>query len=206
MKKTGNIVKIRGILPLFLLLGLLFQYQNSAAQLGPDYKTTTDSVFLQTHNPHRATFMSVLVPGLGQIYNEKFWKVPVIYAGFTGLIYYSSYNNFVYNKYKDAYNIKLKIDQGNTELVDEYEIYSAENLKRLKDNWRRYRDLTYISIGLLYVAQILDANVDAHLFDYDISEDLSMQIVPSAMPTQDIAWQGNGFNNASLGLRCSIRF
>ncbi|MBI9065814.1 MAG: hypothetical protein JEZ09_00900 [Salinivirgaceae bacterium] len=177
---------------------------SSNAQVGSEYKTTPDSTFLLSHSPHKATFLSACVPGLGQIYNEKYWKVPIIYAGFTGLIYYANYTNFTYNKYKDAYDIRLKIDAGNTELVDEYDLPAA-NLKRLKDNWRRYRDLNLISIGLLYVMQMLDANVDAHLFDYDISEDLSMRFEPSFLQTPNFSNQ-KYYQSASLGVRCSIRF
>lgn len=205
MKKFSYIQKIRGFLPLFLLWGLLFFSRQALAQLGPEYYTTTDSVFLLTHSAHKATFMSALVPGLGQIYNNKFWKVPIIYAGFTGLVYYAGYTNFVYDKYKEGYNNKLLIDEGNVEIDDEFPGASPENLRRLKDSWRRYRDLNYIGIGLLYVAQILDANVDAHLFDYDISEDLSMRLEPSVTPINNFAIN-QGLNKASLGVRCSIRF
>lgn len=204
-KTLFKILKIRGLLPLFLFLGLLLNSSQTYAQKGPDYETTTDSVFLITHNPHKATFLSILVPGLGQIYNEKYWKVPIIYAGFTGLIYYANYNNFVYNKYKNAYNVKLKIDAGATGLSDEYEGYSTENLRNLKDDWRRYRDLVYISAGLLYVMQILDANVDAHLFDYDISEDLSMRIEPAVIQNPNLVMNSN-YNNSAIGFRCAIRF
>jgi len=159
-----------------------------------------DSTFLSTHSPLKATFMSAVVPGMGQIYNQKYWKVPIIYGGLTAFIYYAGYNNFVYKKYKEAYDIKLR---GETEL-DKYVGYSKENLQQLKDNWRRYRDLCYIGIGVLYVAQIIDADVDAYLFDYDISQDLSFRIEPVVLTPE--TWVFANKNASPLGLRCTITF
>ncbi|HBX83782.1 MAG: hypothetical protein A2W97_11575 [Bacteroidetes bacterium GWE2_40_63] len=173
------------------------------AQFGPDYYQS-DSSFLKTHSPHKATFMSALVPGLGQIYNEKYWKVPVIYAGFTGLFYYAGYNNFVYTKYKNAYDIKYRIKNGETGLVDLEPKATLENLKQAKQIWRRYRDLMYISIGILYVAQIIDADVDAHLFDFDMSEDLTLHVEPMIEPIQTTAFSNT--QGTSFGVRCAIKF
>ncbi len=161
-----------------------------------------DTTFLRQHSPHRATFYSAVLPGLGQIYNQKYWKVPVIYAGFGGLIYYAGYNNFVYNKYKSAYEVKLRIANGDTSLEDEYSYLTTTAVSNLKDSWRRYRDLCFIGIGLLYVAQIIDADVDAHLFDYDISEDLSMRVEPVILE-QNVFTRSN---SVPVGMRCSIRF
>ena len=78
------------------------------------------------------------------------------------------------------------------------------NLLQAKDNWRRYRDLTLIGIGILYVAQIIDADVDAYLFDYDISEDLSLHVEPAIIAPQ--TWAFGGKNASPLGLRCTITF
>lgn len=148
--------------------------------------------------------MSALVPGLGQVYNQKYWKVPIIYAGFTGLLYYANYNNFIYKKYKNSYDIKLRIANGETGLVDNYENLSSDNLEQVMQNWRRYRDLMYISIGLLYVAQILDANVDAHLFDFDMSEDLTLHVEPLLEPIGPLAQTNNKVS--AFGFRCAIKF
>ncbi len=161
-----------------------------------------DTIYLNHHSPHRATFYSAVVPGLGQIYNKKYWKVPVLYAGFGGLIYFVGYNNFAYTKYKRAYEVKLRIESGEN-LKDEYSYLTKQSVLDLKDDWRRYRDLCVIGIGLLYVAQIIDANVDAHLFDYDVSEDLSLSIQPVIM--EPFAYT-NTRSSIPLGMRCSIRF
>lgn len=175
----------------------------SNAQFATEYRTP-DSTFLTTHSPHKATFLSALVPGLGQIYNQKYWKVPIIYAGFGGLLYYANYNNYVYQKYKDGYSIKIRIKDGETGLVDPFPRYQEANILRQKEVWRRYRDLMYISIGILYVVQILDADVDAHLFDFDMSEDLSLRVEPSIAPLMPVI--PGSMPATSVGVNLAIRF
>lgn len=165
-----------------------------------------DSTYQQKHLPHKATFYSAVLPGLGQIYNQKYWKVPIIYAGFGGLIYYTGYNNYVYKRYKNAYEIKLQIDSGDTTLVDPLPGPTTAATLLTREEWRRYRDLTIIGIGILYVAQIIDANVDAHLFDYDISEDLSLRLDPYIDPMSTIYTYSGQTNGSTYGLRCTIRF
>ena len=185
-----------------LLLGIS---KEAHAQYVTDYRTP-DSTFINTHSPNKATFYSAILPGLGQIYNKKYWKVPIIYAGFGGLFYYLNYNSYVYDKYKNAYNIKLRIEGGELGL-DEEDLFpdaSAATLRDQKDNWRRNRDLSIIGIGLLYVIQIIDADVDANLFDYDISEDLSMRLDPILIENR--AFNPNTSSSSTIGLRCSIKF
>jgi hypothetical protein len=185
------------------LVVLLCSSKTAQAQYADDYRYP-DSVFVRAHSPNKATFYSAILPGLGQIYNEMYWKVPLIYAGIGSLVYYTNYNNFVYNKYKDAYDIQLRIDKGEDGLESKYPTYSADNLKRLKDNWRRNRDLCIIGIGIFYVAQIIDADVDAHLFDYDMSEDLSMRVEPVLIQNEVFSFKTQ--YSSSIGLRCSIQF
>ncbi len=168
-----------------------------------DYRIP-DSTYLTKHLPNKATFYSAVLPGLGQIYNQKYWKVPLIYGGFGSLIYYINYNNAVYNKYKDAYNIKLRIDNGEEGLVDNYSWATKTTLQQTKENWRRYRDMCIIGMGVLYVAQILDADVDAYFFDYDMTQDLSLRVDPVILSNED--WVSTNNLPSALGLRCSIRF
>lgn len=182
---------------------LLWAPDMATAQFAGEYQTP-DSTFLFTHSPHKATFLSALAPGLGQIYNQKYWKVPIIYAGFGGLLYFANYNNYVYQKYKDGYSIKIRIKDGETGLTDPFPSYQEANILRQKEVWRRYRDLMYISIGVLYVIQILDADVDAHLFDFDMSEDLSLRVEPSVAPLMPVI--PGSTPGASVGLNLAIRF
>ncbi len=194
--------KCIGIFGISLLL--LITSNKLQAQYSDDY-TIADSTYKQYHSPHKATFYSAIVPGMGQAYNKKYWKIPIIYAGFGGLIYYVNYNNYVYNKYKDAYNIRLRIDAGDSTLEDPFPDFQTDNILGQKEEWRRYRDLCIIGIGLLYIIQIIDADVDAHLFDYDISEDLSMRVEPILIDSRTVIYNSNS-NNATIGLRCSIKF
>lgn len=200
MFKTSNIIR-KFIFTILIFTALAF-FQKAKAQFAPDYRFP-DSTFVYSHSPNKATFYSAVLPGLGQIYNKKYWKVPIIYAGFGGLIYYVNYNNSIYSKYKDAYAIKLRIEKGELGLEDPYPKRSSENLKSGKDTWRRYRDLSIIGVGLLYVLQILDANVDAHLFNYDVSNDLSFKIEPTLINEYNYSIPNT---STSLGLKCSINF
>jgi hypothetical protein len=199
VRATDNL--IRKVLMGFSVMVMLGITVSANAQYVSDYRYS-DSTFLKTHSPNKATFYSAVLPGLGQIYNQKYWKVPIIYAGFGAFIYYANYNNFVYNKYKDAYDIQLRYDNGESGV--ESTGYSADNLQSVKDTWRRYRDLCFIGIGVFYVAQILDADVDAHLFDYDMSEDLSLRFEPIIIPNE--MYNYNSGSSTTLGLKCSIHF
>ncbi len=190
-----------------IVLGVLLCFTTMAAQAQyiKNGRQIPDSVYLEKHSAHKATFMSALLPGLGQVYNQKYWKVPIIYAGYVGLIYYADYNNFVYNKYKDGYDIKVKIEIGELPSTDDpFPYASKQTLLQYKDTWRRYRDLCFIGMGFLYVAQIIDAGVDAHMFDYNITDDLSMRIEPALLPT-NTAFLSNK-PSVPMGFRCAISF
>ena len=140
-----------------------------------------DSLML-LHSPRKATIMSAILPGAGQAYNKKYWKIPVIYAGFTALGYFVVTNNKDYIIYKDAY--KYRMDENEATTDDFVGIYSAEDLVTLKNYYRRNRDLSVIGMSLLYVLNIIDASVDAHLFYFDVSDELSLNIAPGYMPGQ----------------------
>lgn len=135
----------------------------------------------KAHSVRKAVIMSACLPGLGQAYNKKYWKVPVIYAGFGGLGYAFNFNQTRYVQYRDAY--KYRVD-GDANTVDEYvNIYTDDNLLELKNYYHRYRDLTVVGGVLLYTLNIIDAAVDAHLFSFDVSDNLSLNIVPYTMGT-----------------------
>ena len=132
------------------------------------------------HSPLKATIMSAALPGLGQVYNGKWWKVPIIYGGFGGLIYSSVFNDLKCQTYRNAYLLRVD-DDPNT--VDEFDgVYSDANLRELIDFYQRNRDLSLIFTGVLYALNIIDASVDAHLKDFDVSDDLSMKVRPSVQP------------------------
>lgn len=131
----------------------------------------------------RATSLSVICPGAGQIYNKSYWRVPIVLGGFATTIYCVDWNNRGFQRFKKAYRLKADYDKNPSNYpsgsTDEFRgRYSATFLKNLRDSYRRNRDLCIILTAGMYILQIIDAHVDAHLRDYDISDDLSMNVVP----------------------------
>ena len=122
----------------------------------------------------KATIMSAIIPGLGQAYNRKWWKVPIVYAGLGGFgyLFYTNQQNFsFYGK-----NLKAEND-GDPNTINETK-YNSDQLLTLKSEYRRYRDLGVIGCAIIYVLNIVDANVDAHLKTFDVSDDLSLELKP----------------------------
>lgn len=131
----------------------------------------------------KATTLSTICPGAGQIYNKSYWRVPIVVGALASTIYTIDWNNRGYKRFKKAYSLRVDY-QNNPDKYpngspDEFHgNYSASFLKNLKDSYRRNRDLCILLTAGVYVLQIVDAHVDAHLKDYDISDDLSMNITP----------------------------
>ena len=154
--------------------------------------------------PLRATMLAIAFPGLGQIYNRKYWKVPIVYAGFGGLVYSIGYNSALYTKYMKAFQDFTDLipeTDSYLELLDSadprdydpvlypesynasyYAHYQERMLLQIDYN-RKYRDLSYIGIALWYMVTVLDANVDASLFNYDISDNLALVVAPVQIPS-----------------------
>ena len=132
----------------------------------------------KVHSPHKASVYSALLPGAGQVYNKKYWKVPIIYAGIGSAGYFVYDNDLKYNQYRDAY---LSRKEGGT---DEYiDIYTEGQLITIMEYYERNRDLSYIMAAAIYFLNIVDASVDAHLFDFDVSDDLSLHTSTKMMST-----------------------
>ena len=142
--------------------------------------------------PARAAFYSAILPGLGQAYNKKYWKIPIVYGAIGTGIYFYSTNNQEYQRFRDAYKQRL---QG---LDDEFkDQYSDATLINAQRTFQRNRDLSLIITIGLYVLNIVEANVDAHLKQFNVSDDLSFR--PEVYPN-DINQQQN------LGLTMTYRF
>jgi hypothetical protein len=158
-----------------------------------------DSVKMDTvkaheyHSPKKAAILSMLLPGAGQVYNKKYWKVPIIYAAAGGLTYSFQFNQSRYVKYRDAYKNRLN------GVPDSYPFYSDDDLNKLFKYYHRYRDLTVIGFAALYALNIIDASVDAHLFYFDVSDNLSLNIQPTLINTANL-------NHYATGLSLSIKF
>lgn len=134
-------------------------------------------------NPTKAIIYSSFFPGLGQIYNRKYWKLPIIYGGFLGCVYAVIWNNSFYNEYKnciyfESWKFYKFLEEKND--ISKWSINQKEkfinNLKIKKDYYRRYRDLSYIVTIGWHVLFIIDSYVDAQLFNFDISENLSLKM------------------------------
>ncbi len=126
--------------------------------------------------PKKAAIMSACLPGLGQIYNHKWWKAPIIYACFGGLAYGFAFNQKYYLEYRNS--LRYRYDD-NPATTDSLIRYNDGDIVTLKNYYQRFRDLSVIGMAAVYTLQILDAAVDAHLKTFDVSDDLSMQISPS---------------------------
>mgnify|MGYP001587234047 CR=1 FL=1 len=122
----------------------------------------------------KATIMSAIIPGLGQAYNRKWWKVPIVYAGIGGFGYLFYTNQQQFNYY--GKNLRYEND-GDPSTINETK-YNSDQLLSLKSDFRKYRDLGVIGCAIIYVLNIVDANVDAHLKTFDVSDDLSLEIKP----------------------------
>ena len=140
------------------------------------------------HSPKKATIMSACLPGLGQVYNGKWWKVPIVYAGLGGLGYLVYNNNYEYRSYLHAYEYKTgDLPEGTTLNDHETELanrYAESQLQTYKESYRRDFEFYTILTIAWYGLQIVDACVDGHLYTYDISDDLSFCVDPYLRPVE----------------------
>ena len=163
-------------------------------------------------NPTKATWLAVVFPGGGQIYNRKYWKLPIIYGGFAGCAYALSWNGKMYKDYSQAY-LDIMDSNPNTksyeDLLPPNSTYNEEQLKntlkRRKDMFRRYRDLSIFAFIGVYLISIIDAYVDAELSNFDITPDLSMKVEPAVIDNNN-QFRSRSFKNKSVGLQCVLRF
>ncbi len=160
-------------------------------------------------DPMRAVWLSALFPGLGQIYNRRYWKLPIVVGGYVGLFYATTWNSNMLSDYQRAYLDIMDSDPTTNSYMDFFaSSYREEDidktwltnvLKQRKDYYRQYRDLCIICMIGLYAVCMIDAYVDAQLYHFDISPDLSMQWQPAIIPTGRSALP-------AVGLQCAITF
>ena len=164
-------------------------------------------------DPQRALWLALVIPGGGQIYNRKYWKLPIVYGGFVGCIYAMNWNNMMYKDYAQAY-LDLMDDDPGTASYNKFmhlgrQINSTNEeryktiFKKRKDRYRRWRDLSFFVMVGIYAVSVIDAYVDAELSAFDLSKDLSLKVRPSVI--------GNGASRnplyaTSLGVNCSLEF
>lgn len=160
-------------------------------------------------NPTRALWLALMIPGAGQIYNRKYWKLPIFYGGFLGCVYALSWNGQMYSDYSQAY-LDIMDDDPNTKsfmdmLPINYDITGKEEqfktiFKNKKNFYRRYRDMSVFAMIGVYLLSVVDAYVDAELSTFDISKDLSMKLEPTIINNSKY------LNQTSVGLQCRINF
>ena len=164
-------------------------------------------------DPKRALWLALVIPGGGQIYNRKYWKLPIVYGGFIGCLYAMNWNNTMYKDYSQAL-IDLVDNDPSTQSYNQFlhlgmQITPANQsryediFKKRKDKYRRWRDLSFFVMLGVYALSVIDAYVDAELSVFDISEDLSLRVEPTILNNGS---SRNPFDAASVGLQCSLNF
>ena len=159
-------------------------------------------------NPTKATWLALVIPGGGQIYNRKYWKLPIFYGGFAGCAYALTWNGKMYKDYSTAYKDAMNGNMQSSSITDLLppgytvsETQLKELLRKRKDTYRRYRDLSIFAFIGVYLLSVIDAYVDAELSNFDITPDLSMKVEPTVINNQI-----SNPSNRSVGLQCSFRF
>ena len=181
----------------------------------------TDTVNMRKHrdwktwrpNPKRAMWLAIVLPGAGQIYNRKYWKVPIVYGGFVGCAYAMRWNNQMFRDYSQAY-MDIMDDDPTTqsynqflhlgEKIDESNLQRYQELfRKRKDRFRRWRDLSFFCLVGVYALSVVDAYVDASLSEFDISKDLSLRVEPTIINNER---ERNPLRANSLGMSFSLNF
>ena len=157
----------------------------------------------------RSVWLALVFPGAGQIYNRKYWKLPIVYGGFVGCTYALSWNNKMYKDYSQAY-LDIMDDDPNTKSYEDFlpmnssiagqEERFKEIFRKRKDAYRRQRDLSIFAFIGVYLLSVIDAYVDAELSDFDITKDIGLKVEPAMFN------DGKSKNFGSIGLQCSLKF
>ena len=164
-------------------------------------------------DPKRALWLALVIPGGGQIYNRKYWKLPIVYGGFIGCLYAMNWNNTMYKDYSQALIDLVDNDPGTqsynqflhlgTQITPANASRYEDIFKKRKDKFRRWRDLSFFVMVGVYALSVIDAYVDAELSVFDISDDLSLRVEPTIINNHSSA---NPFDASSVGLQCSLNF
>lgn len=194
---------------LTVLFALLINFsfsQNLPDEKEPDFTKPTAQDTLETvvkidkrHSPTKAALLSTVLPGAGQIYNKKYWKLPIVYGGLAGLGTWVGINAKNLRGYTKAY--KLEVD-GDPDTIGSYKGFTGETqLNTKRDAAKRNLDLSAILLGVFYALNVVDAAVDAHLYDYSITEDLSVSIKPDFSSYQVLST-----TTPTFGVNISLNF
>ena len=175
----------------------------------PATTAKSKEIKIRKADPATATWIALAIPGGGQIYNRKFWKLPIVYGGFVGCLYAYNWNGQMYKDYRQAYLDIMDSDPNTDSFKDffrpgyDFEAnkeYLKDVFKKRKDRYRRWRDLSIFSFIGVYALSVIDAYVDAQLSNFDISEDINMSIEPQIIDSRQM------FGKDYYGFNCNIRF
>ncbi|MDH4092478.1 MAG: DUF5683 domain-containing protein [Cyclobacteriaceae bacterium] len=161
-----------------------------------------DTVLLKSYaarfDPRKALLYAAILPGLGQIYNKKYWKLPLVYGGFIALGYAINFYQTGYTKYKVElfYNLENGYTENNQSRPGDY--YTTGNYRKIVDQYKRQRDFMMILMGGMYLLQIVDAHVDAHLKEFDLNPNLQLSIQPTV--------EQNSLIGRQSGISLMLRF
>ena len=166
-------------------------------------------------DPKKALWLAIVFPGGGQIYNRKYWKLPLVYGGFLGCIYAMTWNNTMYRDYSQAY-IDIMDSDENTKTYENFipvrydvkanQAHLQDVFRRKKNYYRRFRDLSMFCMIGVYALSIIDAYVDAELSSFDISRDLTMKVSPTVINEKYSVMRASGLSSSAYGLQCSFNF
>jgi hypothetical protein len=180
---------------IFLLVFVLGTFPNFSQQKKVALLLTKDTLKYQEINPlapAKAAFYSAVLPGLGQAYNKKYWKIPLVYGGIGAGLYYYNINNNKYNNYREAYKRRLEgYRDDNYQYLDDSRLITAQRF------YQRNRDLSLFVVVFFYVLNIVDANIDAHLMQFNVNDKLSFH---PEINNDGITYQQN------LGLTLNFHF
>ncbi len=183
--------QVFGVLIWFLSNGVIAQ--TNPPSLGTD-STQKETKVVKNTSARKASIYSAILPGLGQAYNKKYWKVPIIYAGLGGFAYLFYSNHQEYTYYRKNLLAETDSDPNTSNEIVGYDI---SGLQSEKLRYKKLRDVGIIGCSLVYLFNIIDANVDAHLKTFDVSDNLSMQVKPNFTVTS--------YNEPVIGLALKLK-
>ena len=168
-----------------------------------------------TPDPKRALWLALVIPGGGQIYNRKYWKLPIFYGGMMGCVYALTWNNMMYRDYSQAYLDIMDSDPATqsynkflhlgAQITSQNEERYKKLFKSRKDKYRRWRDMSMFCLIGVYALSVIDAYVDAELSEFDISNDLSLKVAPAVIPGGS-TFNSGSLENSAVGVNVGLRF
>lgn len=208
-------MKNKWLLPVLLVCFSIILRPALFAQETENPVAKNDTVRKRVHSPKKASIYALVLPGLGQAYNQKYWKIPIVYAGFGTMAYFISFNTKNYRQFRDAYAYAtsttktpttseiagvysanpshfMPLPQADSPPNDLTSRYSSDQLLVGREYYRRNLEVSYIVTGVWYILTVVDATVDAHFFNYNISDDLTMNLNPWIAPPSPFHKQGGG--------------